>query len=163
MVVGPATIAKIAYFKTKVLSKLRAASLRLAFIELVLKLLWVHQIKTDKWDSKLLRHLIFIFSLLFTLLLRNSGLLANFKLFSVDLEVFQFLLISLDRTIVESVVSLRLFAWLLNQGQLCQQKLFLHMVHLFKCFWSQIRARHIPFSGLWEIIWSLLIFIQFVV
>ena len=88
MVVGPATIAKITDFKTKVLSKLRAASLRLAFIELVLKLLWVHQIKTDKWDSKLLRHLIFIFSLLFTLLLRNSGLLANFKLFSVDLEIF---------------------------------------------------------------------------
>ena len=110
MVVGPATIAKIADFKTKVLSKLRAASLRLAFIELVLKLLWVHQIKTDKWDSKLLRHLIFIFNLLFTLLLRNSGLLANFKLFSVDLEVFQFLLISLDRTIIESVVPLRLFA-----------------------------------------------------
>jgi hypothetical protein len=109
-VVGPATIAKIADFKTKVLSKLRASSLRLAFIKLVLKLLRVHQIKTYKWDSKLLRHLIIIFSLLFTLLLRNSSLLANFKLFSVNLEVFQFLLISLDRAIVESVVPLRLFA-----------------------------------------------------
>ena len=169
VMIGPAAVAQVTNLQLKVLTKLGPATLRPVFLNLMLDLPWVEQVKLQIWNAQHLAKLI-IAALLVLRDRISASLTLRFRLFKLlDLGLDAHLLALLELlAILEELVKLaaltlvlvpieaeeggRCNACFLHLLHLLEKKLTLHIVSLFEGLGSQIgtrevlhaRFRHIP-------------------